>query len=288
VSSPCVICGRRAANPLFDRLRIVKCPCGHIYYDGSETETDILNQYDESYFKGRVYADYEKEREIIQRNFRNRLKFMEAFVRNGKLLEIGSAYGFFLDLAREKFDTVGFEACVEAAKHAQEVLQLDVRSSDFLKTNLTREAFDAACLFDCIEHLVSPQLFIEKLNSVLKVNGYLFITTGDVSSPLARLQRENWRLIDPPLHIHYFTRKSLTTLLERYGFEVVKIKYPGAWRSNAQLVLSLLGNEPLANRVPGSFWINTFDIMEVAAKKVGGVQNYQRKIRHSLEEEKIP
>jgi len=37
------------------------------------------------YFKDRVYADYEKEKEIIQRNFRNRLKFMENFWRSDPL-----------------------------------------------------------------------------------------------------------------------------------------------------------------------------------------------------------
>ncbi len=267
----CALCGQKSHEMLFEHLRIVKCSCGHIYYAGSETERDIINQYDESYFRGRVYADYRKEKRIIQRNFRDRLKFIRNYARRGRLLEIGSAYGFFLDLARQDFQTMGFEICREAVAHAQRVLNLDIRSDDFLKTKMTKETFDVACLFDCIEHLSAPQLFIEKLNSILKMKGYIFITTGDISSPLARMKGAKWRLIDPPLHIHYFTKRTLTSLLKKFGFEVVRVRYPGTWRSNAQLVLSLLGHERLAKHVPGSFWINTFDIMEVAARKTGSV-----------------
>jgi SAM-dependent methyltransferase len=264
----CVVCGEERCEEFYPSLDIVKCPCGHVYYPGKETDREIQEIYDEGYFKGRVYFDYENEKKSIQRNFRDRLKVVRRFVRQGKLLEVGSAYGFFLDLARDYFDVLGFELCSKAAAYGRDVLHLDVRDTDFLEENLDTGTFDVGCMYDCIEHLRSPQHFLKKIASILKPGGYLFLTTGDIKSPLARIQGRSWRLIEPPIHIHYFSKQSIKRLLENYGFEVVKIVYPGTWRSNSQIVFGLFKNQRIARYARGSFWINTFDIMEVAAKKI--------------------
>ena len=68
--------------------------------------------------------------------------------------------------------------------------------------------------------------------------GYLLLTTGDVSSLLPRLQGKAWHLIHPPTHVHYSSRKTITSLLKRLQFEVVDIKYPDVWRSDRQLMRS--------------------------------------------------
>ena len=270
----CVVCGESDSEILYPSLKINRCRCGHIYYTGGLGEEEIKNLYSEDYFMGGEYADYKNDKNVIQRNFRNRLKVVKRYISNGKLLEIGSAYGFFLDLAREIFDVIGYEMCSEAAECARSELKLDVRDTDFVKENLGNKIFDVVCLWDCIEHLPSPQLFIEKINTLLKLGGYLFITTGDIGSLLPRIQGKAWRLIHPPTHVHYFSRKSITNLLKHFQFEVIEVRYPGIWRSNRQLVAELFKLKKLARYIPGCFWLNTFDIMEVIAKKQ---EDYRRK-----------
>src|SRR3989304_8692940 len=176
----CAVCGESDSAILYPSLKINRCSCGHIYYAGGLGEEEIKNLYSEDYFMGGEYADYKNGKNVIQRNFRNRLKVVKRYVSNGKLLELGSAYGLFLDLAREIFDVIGYEMCSEAAECARSELKLDVRDTDFVKENLGNKIFDVVCLWDCIEHLPSPQLFIEKINTLLKLGGYLFITTGEI------------------------------------------------------------------------------------------------------------
>ena len=212
----CVVCNESNSEILYPSLKISRCRCGHIYYTGGLGKEDIRTLYIEGYFKGGEYADYKNDKNVIQRNFRNRLKVVKRYLSNGKLLEIGSAYGFFLDLARENFDVMGYEICSKAAEHARSQLKLDVRDTDFVKENLGNKIFDIVCLYDCIEHLLFPQLYIEKINTVLKIGGYLFITTGDIGSLLPRIQGKAWRLIHPPTHVHYFSRKSISKLLKHF------------------------------------------------------------------------
>ncbi|MFM8243888.1 MAG: hypothetical protein ACKN86_13880, partial [Crocinitomicaceae bacterium] len=100
---------------------------------------------------------------------------------------------------------------------------------------------------------------------------------GDISAWLPRKQKAKWRMIHPPTHVHYFTKKSITKLLNKYGYEIERISYPPVSRSIRVIFYSLfiLNKKPLKvfqwtyNLIPekASIKINTFDIMFVVAKK---------------------
>jgi SAM-dependent methyltransferase len=83
------------------------------------------------------------------------------------------------------------------------------------------ERFDAVCFWDTIEHLPQPAETLERAAQVLRPGGYLFATTGDFGSLLARLQGLRWRQIHPPTHLFYFTRRSLRALCDRLGLSEV-------------------------------------------------------------------
>lgn len=263
----CDVCLSEVNSPLYPDLGIKKCECGHIFYDETVSEQKIQDLYSEKYFAGEEYFDYLGDKKIIQKNFSHRLKALLKFKHSGRLIEIGSAYGFFLELAQKYFQCAGFEISSEPAQYARDILKLDVHNDNFLAYELEKESVDVYCLYDCIEHLPKPSQFIAKISQSIKVDGTLVITTGDIGSVLARFKGRHWRMIHPPTHIHYFSRSSLTKLLERYGFEVVQVNYPGVWRSFSLLFARIFGANSFLTKIPGQFWINTFDIMEVVAIK---------------------
>src|SRR5262245_22186186 len=95
----CELCGH--AGPMRDvypRLRIVRCPCCSLMCFADDVDPSRL--YMDAYFAGGEYADYVADRSILQRNFARRIGQLLRLKPGGKLLEIGSAYGFFLELAR--------------------------------------------------------------------------------------------------------------------------------------------------------------------------------------------
>ena len=131
-------------------------------------------------------------------------------------------------------------------------------------------------MWDTIEHLENPKEFIKKIYNDLDLGGHLFITTGDAGSLLAKIRRENWRIIHPPTHIFYFSKKTITKLLEQCGFRVVKISHPGVYRSLSQTYYSLFllkrsGGQMKVEKIKKidmPVYFNTYDIMMIAAKKI--------------------
>ena len=139
------------------------------------------------------------------------------------------------------------------------------------------EKIDVGCMWDTLEHLREPQLYIKKFSEALSKGGILAMTTGDIGSFLARFRKESWRLIHPPTHIHYFNRSSLVALLNKYGFHVIHFEYCGFYRSFSNVLYNILvlRNKRshlynMLNRINFDFffYLNTRDIMYIIAEKI--------------------
>ena len=274
---PCLVCGADAWTPhLGDLLRCTAC--GFVTADLT-APIDAGALYSEEYFRGAEYLDYAADEAFIKRTLQPRLDAVLARCRRGRLLEIGSAYGFFLDLARAHFDVVGFEVSTAAAAHARQRLGLDVRSDDFAAASPASigAPVDATVMLDVIEHLEHPDRVIAHIAEVSRPGALLLITTGDIGSWVARHRGRRWRLIHPPTHLHYFSRATLSRLLARHGFQVRDVRAVPVVRSVRQTLYSILalrmGRTGLYQRlerlVPPTlgFPLNTFDIMQVIAER---------------------
>jgi hypothetical protein len=137
-------------------------------------------------------------------------------------------------------------------------------------------------MWDTIEHLLEPQAYVERARDVMVDGGRLFLTTGDIGSAMARLRGERWRMIHPPSHVNYFSRSTITRMLDRAGFQVDPIRSVGTHRDflNSLHLLGLFSKKPwvrraaasterlLSGRVPPlGFYLNLHDIMFVAARR---------------------
>lgn len=250
-----------------------------------EVDQSILDAvYTENYFKGEEYLDYLEDQEVQRINFADRIKTFNKTVGRDpeRILEIGCAYGLFGDVARKlwpKSKYLGYDVVEEAIDHASQVLKLDARKEDYLAASVSDKS-DAVFMWDVIEHLQYPEKFIEKIAQETLAGSHLCITTGDIEAALPRFQGQKWRMIHPPSHLHYFSKNTLTQLLEKNGFEVVGYSYPSIKRSVRLISFGLFAlNKPkthffnlLHNKIP-SRWamrINTFDIMFVIARKKDG------------------
>jgi SAM-dependent methyltransferase len=273
----CLVCDHEEATRHLEILQ--RCNgCGFVTAR-LDAPIDARRLYEGDYFTGEEYLDYRADEAFFRKNFRRRLEGILRRRSTGRLLEIGAAYGFFLDLARAHFDVLGFEVNPEAVRHAREGLHLDVRREDFLRTSPGELGgpIDVTVMWDVIEHLERPDLFLEHIAAVSKPGALLYITTGDIGSPLARVRGRKWRLIHPPSHLHYFDRRTLPLLLQRYGFRTLEVKSVGVARSFRQVLYSVLVLGLKAPRAYGAakklipatwgFTLNTFDIMQVVAEK---------------------
>jgi len=270
----CIVCGARSFQRHWDIL--VKCgDCGFVTAP-LEGPLDAALLYNEAYFCGAEYLDYAADERLFKRNFRRRLRDLLRWKQGGRLLEIGAAHGFFLDLARRHFEVVGVEINPQAAAHARS-RGLRVFSGDLLSVDAAELGgpLDVAVMLDVIEHLERPDLHLARLAQLCPPGAVLLITTGDAGSWVARRRGRRWRLVHPPTHLHYFDRHTLGRLLARHGFEVREVRTAGVSRSLRQIAHSMLAVQWQMPRVfeavvrvlpaPWGFSLNLGDIMQVVA-----------------------
>ncbi len=275
----CIICGGRLVTSRLPGL--VACEeCNFITTDLNLSVEEIRRLYSSGYYNGEEYADYVRDKAIIQKNFRRRLRRIERYLdvpKEKKLFEIGCAYGFFLQVAGERFGKVsGIDIADDAVKYASEELSLEAYAGDYLAFQ-DKDVYDIICMWDTIEHLSAPDKYIEKAHKCLKQGGLLCITTGDIGSINAKIRGAKWRQIHPPTHLHYFSKETLKNLLEKKGFQVLEVSYPAnelSFNTILYTILCLKSNHEklygVLARMGITKWnikMNMRDFMFVIAKK---------------------
>jgi 2-polyprenyl-3-methyl-5-hydroxy-6-metoxy-1,4-benzoquinol methylase len=244
------------------------------------SEEQLRQLYTANYFTGNEYRDYVADRAVIEKQFQRRLKRLLRLVPDApakNLFEIGCAHGFFLEVARNDFRSLaGIDFSEDAVAYARQNLGVEAQSSEFLTYQFVVSP-DVICLWDTIEHLARPDLYLRKIADSLPRGGVLALTTGDLDSWIARARGSKWRQIHPPTHLQYFSRKTLSRLLSRNGFEIECIKSEGMYRrvdTMAYIVLCLKDNRrQLYSRLSKTrllnwdLYLNLGDIMFVVARK---------------------
>jgi SAM-dependent methyltransferase len=281
-STTCPICGGHdLETPVLGAL--ARCRgCAYVFLPRTpDLPARIAALYAGDYFTGDEFGDYAGQRPTFARNFQAYLRLMRrAGAKKGRLLEVGCAYGFFLEQAQAMFDAIGIDVNDQAIAAAQ-AIGVHARFADFLR-DTPPGPFDVVCMWDTIEHLLDPRAYLERAHDVLADRGWLFVTTGDIGSLVARLRGAKWRMIHPPSHLNYFSRATLSELLRQTGFDVVDVRSVGTRRDlvNALHLLALFSKSPvmrrtagvlertLAGRIPSiGIYLNLHDIMFVAARK---------------------
>lgn len=225
----------------------LRCPaCGFVTRRHIPGADEIAALFGEQYFSGSEYADYKRERDSLETNFRDRLQRLLPLVDNPsskRLFEIGCAYGFFLETAKNRFAAVrGIDISEPAARFARDELALDVDSGDYMDYGRA-EGFDVFCIWDSIPVLREPDRYFEKIAADIAPGGILAVSAGDAGSLNARLRGPKWRIMRQKTILHNFSRDAMTRFLERKGFRVIKVYYPGQSRSVRAICRGVLGED---------------------------------------------
>jgi 2-polyprenyl-3-methyl-5-hydroxy-6-metoxy-1,4-benzoquinol methylase len=288
---PCPVCGANDDRTLHERVhvgpdafgaemttdvyssygRIARCRrCGMAYRSPRETDADVLSAY-----AGLEDEDYLSERECRGMNALLSLKVIKRHATRGRLLEIGSSVGFFLNAARLEFDCYGVEPSSWAAQIARERFGLEVHTGPFETYEAPPASFDVVVMIDVLEHVLDPRALLARAASLLCPGGVCYLVTPDISSLSARLLRRYWWGLRPA-HLTYFAPPTLTRLLDESGLEVRELRSFGRiftygyWLSRLSAYPApVRGVVGLAIRWAGwqdkVLYINTRDSMEVVA-----------------------
>ena len=202
---------------LIDRL--VRCNrCGLQYLDPRPRADVILEGYSEGSDENFVSQVAGRERtserclDVIERHAGRR----------GRILDIGTAAGSFLHVARRRgWQVAGCEPNRWLCDWARENYGLSVHPGTLVDMPDTRAAgFDVVTLWDVLEHLADPRATLAECRRLLKPGGILVVNYPDVGSWIARLMGRRWVFL-LSVHLYYFTPATIERLLDDTGFDPV-------------------------------------------------------------------
>jgi SAM-dependent methyltransferase len=218
--------------------RLFRCPgCGLVSTElGVEYEKFVRMFYQKGYFTGDescgAYAQYEDDKRFITRNMGHHIKVIKERKPSGKLLDIGCAMGFFMEMAGEAgYDAYGFDPSEYAISHVPQFLAANTITGTIRTVTYPKKTFDIITMLDVFEHLEDPVGDLLRVREWLKPDGLLLLTTGDTRSLSAKILGKHWTFYTPPQHLMFYHRKGITEVLEKSNFEPFYWYRIGKWLS---------------------------------------------------------
>jgi len=217
--------------------RLYRCPkCKLTKTEFTKRYASFVNTfYSKGYFTGdpkySAFSGYEKDKQCITRNLQQVLRQVKKYVpTNAKVLDVGCAMGFMVELARlQGYDAYGFDPSSYALSHVSPTIKQYVAKATIATASYPKNSFDVIILTDIIEHVPDPVGSITILQQFLKRGGYIVIATGDTQSTAAKLLGKHWTFYIPPQHLVFLSKDTLTTILQRTGFTPVSWFRIGKW-----------------------------------------------------------
>jgi SAM-dependent methyltransferase len=184
-----------------------------------------------SYYNSEDYTSHNSTKlslkNILYRQARNyalsrKLKMIAKYVLPGKMLDIGSGTGEFLNFCKKSgWETMGVEPNKAVREFSISNYGLKILDSETsLRTG--NDSFDVISMWHVLEHLENPEEQFELNNGLLKENGLLVVALPNYESWDAQHYGKFWAAYDVPRHLFHFTEKSVLTLAQKTGFKVAQ------------------------------------------------------------------
>ncbi len=287
----CGLCGGDERELKFQegRFSVVTCKrCGLTYVTPRLADASLLEHvYDEGYWrstaaKDRGYTDYRADEPLYLKTYRRRMAVIRRhFSRPARVLDIGCAAGFFLRVMQEEgWDVTGVEPSDAIRSHAERLLGTERVHAGLLEdAALPKGAFDLVTLWDVIEHVPNPLEVMRGARELVAPGGRLLLETQNVRSAAARLLGRRWQHYKHAEHLYHFDPRTIASLLERSGFEVLENR---PWRGGKYVSLAFVAERagrlhplvaalcaPLQALSRSAVYVNLFDEMIVVARPSG-------------------
>ncbi len=164
----CDACGSRSQHERFvvDGFSIVECDvCGLVFVDSEPRPGELVSRYDESYEDAEQpgyggYAEAESRKRLHDHTLLTELGRLTS---RGDLLEVGCAYGYFLDEARPRLLARARRRAFRARRTAgARAARLEVARAAFTEFATEPGTVDAIAVWDVIEHLPNARETLQR------------------------------------------------------------------------------------------------------------------------------
>lgn len=181
----------------------------------------------------------------------DRLKILGKYLKPGsKILDYGGGTGTTAVAAR----ALGYNVTViDSSRMAIENGKKFHPEIEWILANtipeyLPANSFHAITMFHVLEHILTPDELILKVNNLLKPSGFLLIEVPNFDSYMRKIMKMNWVYILDH-HVNYFGTKNLKYYIEKFGFRLLRTEFRRTfainekhpWKEPLKRILCILG-----------------------------------------------
>jgi 2-polyprenyl-3-methyl-5-hydroxy-6-metoxy-1,4-benzoquinol methylase/spore coat polysaccharide biosynthesis predicted glycosyltransferase SpsG len=260
----CPLCdssGNRVTARFPDRTYRRCRHCGIVYLESFAAEP---KRYGRSYFSSEYRAQYGRtyleDFDSIKSASRPRVRLVRELTAkgvDGVVVDIGCAYGPFLDALKEEgVPGYGVDVSPAAVSYVRKSLGIPAFCGSFedaARSDLPRR-ISAVTLWYVIEHFIETDLVLRKASSLLPAGGVLAFSTPNARGISGRKGIREFLRNSPADHFTVFSPRRLGDILAQYGLTLRRIRvtghhperFPGAigaaarrWRVAYRLVVAV-------------------------------------------------
>jgi hypothetical protein len=102
---------------------------------------------------------------------------------------------------------------------------LKIISGSLRQARFSAESFDYIRASHSLEHMPDPGEMLDAVFRILKPNGKLLVAVPNIAGLSARIFKQYWWHLCPPVHTFSYSTKTLRCLLEQRGFSIERVTY---------------------------------------------------------------
>ncbi|MBN2516923.1 MAG: class I SAM-dependent methyltransferase [Deltaproteobacteria bacterium] len=222
-----------------DRWYYKQClGCGLVSLYPKPTSQELIENYtDYLPTKNEEIAEWESMMKLINSTSADLVE-SKTGISNGKLLDIGCGYGFFLNEMKNRgWQVEGVEISQTGRQYIKETWQIDVYSEPLERCNIRENSYDVVTLFYVIEHVHDPLSLLKAVHAVLKPGGRIMLRWPH-TTPIVRILgplSKHLDLYHAPYHLYDFSPRTITKLLHLSNFYGIKTMIGGYTLSSGRL-----------------------------------------------------
>ncbi|HIK59015.1 MAG TPA: class I SAM-dependent methyltransferase [Nitrospinaceae bacterium] len=236
----CQLCESDKPEPLYKisgfkedprEFKIVRCQgCGFVYINPTYSKKVNIDSYETTYYTDQVADPSGKVRSFLGdrkekiNDHRVEWEFIKKHKMGGKILDLGSGPGFFLDALEGRWEKFAVDTSKFSISNIQDP-EVNKFKGELLEACFEENFFDAIYMGHTLDRLTNLKETLSELNRILKPGGIICIVTPNFSSLCAKVFKNKYRLLYSN-HLIYFSPKTLKQLFERNGFKLIDIYYP--------------------------------------------------------------
>lgn len=204
--------------------------CRHVYVDPMPSSNELGVFYAtntsglENSDSWTMVDDYKNNPHLVHKFYEgNRIRFLRKkgfLYPHTNVLDVGCSTGMFLRVLLDQGceNVVGVDVSLEQVAHCQDVNK--IRAFRELSEIPTGEEFDLVSLYAVLEHVPNPVEVFQQSAQRLKPGGHLIVDVPNYRSLYRVLSGKKWLWLIPPVHLQYFTPKSIEKLARNVGLEI--------------------------------------------------------------------